>query len=132
MMNYLGESDELIAVAPAPVMSGQPLLLGSAFGVVVRGAAQGRHLRLLLKGCFRLPKNFAEAWSIGNPLFWDNTNAVVTVASAGNTRIGVAIAAAANPSSVGNVRLNPMTGQFVFGPTLDFTNPANVELFPAI
>lgn len=132
MMNYLGESDELVAIAPAPVMTGQPLLLGSAFGVVVRSAAQGRRMRLLLKGCFGLPKNFAEAWAFGEALYWDNTNAVVTIVSGNNTRIGVAIASALNPSSVGNVRLNPMTGSFASAPILDFTNPANVELFPTI
>ena len=121
-----------MAIAPAQLVSGQPLLIGTAFGVVVKSAAQGRRFRLLLEGCFRLPKNLAEAWSLGNPLFWDNTNAVVTIASAGNTRIGIAIAAAANPSAIGNVRLNPMTGKFVSGPILDFTDPANVELFPAI
>jgi len=39
-------------------------------------------------------------------IYWDNTNKQCTTTSTSNTKIGVATAAAANPSSVGNVRLN--------------------------
>jgi predicted RecA/RadA family phage recombinase len=52
-------------------------------------------------------KNAAEAWTVGQRIYWDSVNAHCTTNSTGgNTKIGVAVAAAANPSAVGSVRLN--------------------------
>jgi predicted RecA/RadA family phage recombinase len=106
MQNYLGDGDVLTIIAPVPVVSGQPLLIGSMFGICLASAAEGQPVEFWLKGVYQLAKNAAEVWAQGVALFWDNTNAVVTLTSGGNTRIGVAAAAAANPSNLGNVRLN--------------------------
>jgi predicted RecA/RadA family phage recombinase len=106
MQNYLGDGDVLTIIAPAPVISGQPLLIGAMFGVCLASAAQGQPVEFWLKGVYQLAKNTAEVWAQGVALYWDNAAAVVTLTSGGNTRIGVAAAAAANPSSLGNVRLN--------------------------
>jgi predicted RecA/RadA family phage recombinase len=106
MQNYLGDGDQLIIIAPAPVISGQPLLIGSMFGVCLASAAQGQPVEFWLKGVYQLAKPSAEVWAQGASLYWDNVNLVVTLTSGGNTKVGVAAAAAANPSSLGNVRLN--------------------------
>lgn len=106
MQNYLGDGDILTIIAPSAVVSGQPLLFGSIFGICQAGAAAGQPVLFWLKGIYQLAKNASEVWAFGNALYWDNTNMVVTLTSAGNTRIGVAVAAAANPSVAGNVRLN--------------------------
>jgi predicted RecA/RadA family phage recombinase len=106
MQNYLGDGDQLIIIAPVAVVSGQPLLIGSIFGVCLASAAQGQPVEFWLKGIYQLAKPLTEVWAQGVALFWDNTNLVVTMTSANNTRVGVAAHAAANPSSVGNVRLN--------------------------
>jgi predicted RecA/RadA family phage recombinase len=106
MDNYLGDGDVVRVIAPTAVMSGQPLLIGAMFGICAGSAAAGQPLDLWLKGVYQLAKPLAEVWAQGVALFWDNANLVVTLTSAGNTRIGVATFAAANPSSVGNVRLN--------------------------
>jgi predicted RecA/RadA family phage recombinase len=106
MQNYLGDGDVLRVIAPAPVVSGQPLLIGSIFGIVLASAAQGQWIELWLKGIYQLTKNASEVWTVGVALYWDNTNLFVTVTSAGNTRIGVATAPMTNPSGLGNIRLN--------------------------
>jgi predicted RecA/RadA family phage recombinase len=106
MQNYLGDGDVVIIIAPSAVVSGQPLLIGSMFGVCLASAAAGQPVEFWLKGIYQLPKVAAEVWTVGLALFWDNVNALVTLVGSGNTRIGVATAAAANPSSLGNVRLN--------------------------
>lgn len=106
MQNYLGDGDVLTIIAPTAVVSGQPLLIGAMFGVCLASAAQGQPVEFWLKGTYQLPKNSPEVWAQGVGLYWDNTNAFVTLTSSGNIRIGVAAAPAANPSSVGNVRLN--------------------------
>jgi predicted RecA/RadA family phage recombinase len=106
MQNYLGDGDVLTIIAPAPVVSGQPLLIGAMFGVCLASAAEGQPVEFWLKGVYQLAKPLAEVWAQGVALFWDNVNLVATMTEGGNTRIGVATAIAANPSSLGNVRLN--------------------------
>jgi predicted RecA/RadA family phage recombinase len=79
------------------------------FGVSAVTAAAGTQIALWLVGCFTMNKNVAEAWTFGAPIYWDNTAKQCTIAAGttpANTKIGVAVAAAANPSSTGNVRLN--------------------------
>jgi len=95
---------------PAPtggVVSGQGYLIGSMFGVSAVTAAAGVQIALWLVGAYTLNKNPAEAWTAGQLIYWDGTNArCTTTSTGGNTKIGVAVATAANPSSTGNVRLN--------------------------
>ena len=57
-------------------------------------------------GVFRLSKVAALAINPGDTVYWDATNSLVTKTASGNTKIGVATEAAANPSATVNVRLN--------------------------
>lgn len=111
MKNYVYSGEKIDLDAPAAVASGDPLLVGSLFGVAQNSAALGEALGLLTRGVFDLPKTSAQSWTIGDRLYWDNTNKVVTTAAAAgaNKLIGVAAAAAANPSGTGRVLL---TGAF--------------------
>lgn len=107
MQNYLGSGDVLrLSSAPAPLNSGQGLLVGAMFGIVLASVAEGQPYVLWLRGIYQLPKNAAEVWSCGVVIYWDNINLVATIMADTNTKIGVASAAAANPSNFGNVRLN--------------------------
>jgi predicted RecA/RadA family phage recombinase len=107
MQNYLGDGDVLsLPSAPASLVSGQGLLIGAMFGVVLASVAQGQPFMLWLKGTYQLPKNASEVWTVGEGLYWDNTGLELTTVSAGNTRVGIATAPTVNPSNVGNVRLN--------------------------
>ena len=91
-------------------MSGNGYLIGSMFGISPVTAVAGVMIALHLVGVFTLAKNSAEAWTVGALLYWDNSAKNVTTTVGSNTKIGVAVAAAANPSSVGNVRLNAVFG----------------------
>ena len=110
MKNYLKAGNTLDLTAPYTVSSGNGLLVGSIFGVAATDAASGTAVEAMVVGVFTLAKNSAEAWTVGELLYWDDTNKVVTATSTSNKLIGVANAAAANPSSTGQVRLN---GAFV-------------------
>ncbi|MBA1214492.1 DUF2190 family protein, partial [Pseudomonas oryzihabitans] len=58
-------------------------------------------------GVFELDKISAQAWAIGDVIFLNSTSGKVTNASAsGLFRIGVVTEVAANPSTVGRVRLD--------------------------
>jgi hypothetical protein len=45
---------------------------------------------------YSLPKVSAQAWAVGQAIYWDNVARNCTAVGSGNSRIGVATAAAAN------------------------------------
>jgi predicted RecA/RadA family phage recombinase len=104
--NYIQEGDTLTLTAPYAVTTGGGLLVGSLFAVAGVTLANGVSGSCFIEGVFELTKNSAEAWTVGLKVYWDNTNKVVTSTASGNTLIGCATEPAANPSSVGRVRLN--------------------------
>lgn len=108
MKNQLAKGEAINVVLTATITAGSGLLVGSMFGVAPINGNSGDTIPLWVVGVFTLAKNSAEAWTVGQAIYWDNTNKVVTSASAAgaNTKIGVATAVAANPSATGNVRLN--------------------------
>jgi hypothetical protein len=58
------------------------------------------------RGVWSLDKVSTEVWAEGDKIYWDNANARCSnVPTAGFRMIGYAVAAAANPSSTGKVRL---------------------------
>ena len=61
-----------------------------------------------LVGVFDLTMVGSQAWSAGDPIYWDNTAKNCTKTTSGNTKIGVAVAAvdSAAGSTIGSVRLN--------------------------
>lgn len=60
-----------------------------------------------IEGYIEYAKVSAQAWIAGDIVYWDNAAGNVTTVSAGNTKIGIAIADAANPSSTGKFYLIP-------------------------
>lgn len=107
MKNYIQPGDTLTVPAPAAVTSGDAVKSGMLFGVAQAGAESGDDVVIVTRGVFRLPKTSAQAWSVGDAIYWNNSSGVCTTAStAGNIFIGVAVSAAANPSETGVVRLN--------------------------
>lgn len=106
MQNYIQAGEHVTITAAAAVVSGQGLLTGAMFGVVQGDAESGEAVVVVRRGVFELPKLEAQAWTQGAKVYWDNTNGWVTTAASGNTLIGVAHAAAANPSTAGEVLLD--------------------------
>ena len=104
--NYIQEGDTLTLTAPYAVASGGGLLVGSLFAVALVTLANGASGSCMTEGVFELAKNSAEAWTVGQKIYWDNTNKVCTTTATSHTLIGCATEPAANPSSVGRVRLN--------------------------
>lgn len=108
MKNFVQPGNVLTVPAPAGgIASGEGLKVGVLFGVASGAAAEGESVELALRGVYTLPKVSAQAWTIGAALYWDPAAKKATTApTAGNLLIGVAAAAAANPSAEGVVRLN--------------------------
>lgn len=104
MKNFVQPGDVISVPAPANVTAGGAVLVGSLFGVAVNTALSGAAVEIAVTGVFDLPKTAAQAWTVGQLLYWSGT-AVTNVAST-NKLIGVAAAAAQSADTVGRVRLN--------------------------
>lgn len=106
MLNYRQRGDILTLPAPANVASGDGVVIGNIFGVAAVDALSGDPVDLDTVGVFTLPKVSALAIAIGDRIYWQAAEKAVSKTASGNTLIGVAVTAAANPSAVVDVRLN--------------------------
>lgn len=110
MKNYIQDGDTITVIAAADVASGVGHLVGSIFGIAVVTAVSGDPVSLKRTGVVEHAKTSAQAWTQGVKIYWDNSNKVFTSSASGNTLVGMAAEAAANPSDTGKVLL---TGQAV-------------------
>jgi predicted RecA/RadA family phage recombinase len=111
MKNYIQPGDTVTVTAPANVASGEGVLIGKLFGVAAISAASGQDVEIKTTGVYELPKTSAQEWAtVGLPIYWDDSTGVLTTVAASNTFVGVNLAAAANPSGYGVVRLNGTFG----------------------
>jgi predicted RecA/RadA family phage recombinase len=109
MRNYLQDGERMTVVAPANVNSGDVVAVGQIVGVAITSAASAANVAIRCGGVFALRKlnGASTSYAQGANLYWDATNANVTISANANTRIGVATIAGANADTVATVRLNP-------------------------
>lgn len=106
MKNFLQDGRVLTVTAPSGgIISGAGLKVGDLFGVAQATAAEGKDVAIVTTGVFSMSKVSAQAWTAGAKVYWDDTNKLATTTASGNTLIGRATAAAANPTAKGNVLL---------------------------
>lgn len=100
MKNFVKKGNVLTLAPGAAVASGVGYLFGAAlFGVATNDVANGASGEFITQGVVEVGKTSALAISVGDRLFWDATNKVVNKTSTAQQCVGVAVAAAANPSS---------------------------------
>jgi predicted RecA/RadA family phage recombinase len=93
--------------APAGgVTAGTGVKIGDVFVVALTTAAAGAKFRGVRLGSVPHAKVSAQAWTEGQQINWDNTAKLMTTVTTGNYKVGVAAAAAANPSGTGYVILH--------------------------
>lgn len=107
MHNYVQPGEVLTIPAPAAVSSGGVVVAGAIVGIANGAAAIGELVDVSVQGVVTLPKVAALAIAIGDVVYWDGTNKLVTKSASGNTKLGVATTVAPNPSAKVNVRLVP-------------------------
>lgn len=106
MKNFVQDGNVLTLPAPYDVVSGAGFQVGALFAIATADAAAGTQVEGSLKGVFTLSKTAAQQWTVGARVYWDDANKRCDSDSTKGGLIGVATVAAANPSTVGNVRLN--------------------------
>lgn len=106
MKNYVQPGHVLTIPSPAVVASGQVVISGAIIGIAAGDAESAAPVDVAVGGVYELPKVSALAISIGDILYFDAATKLVNKTSSGNTKIGVAVSAAANPSASVKVRLS--------------------------
>jgi predicted RecA/RadA family phage recombinase len=106
MKNHVQKGDNITVTATADALSGDVVKIGNLVGVAATDAAIGDSLDLVTVGVFDFPKVAADAITIGDAVYWRSSDGLVTGTASGNTKIGVAVTDAANPSGSVNVRLS--------------------------
>lgn len=104
--NFIQEGDTCDLPAPYAVTSGDGALIGALFGVALVDLAINVVGSFAIEGVFNLAKVQAQAWTVGQKIYWDNTAKLATSTATTNTLIGASLSVVANPSDAGAVRLN--------------------------
>ena len=107
MANNFKQEGEVLTLTPASdVANGVGHLFGAGlFAVALAATASGTPGPFLTEGVFELGKTSALAIAVGDRLFWDATNSVVNKTTTAQVCVGIAVAAAANPSTSVLVKL---------------------------
>lgn len=104
--NYIQDGDTLNLAPGADVASGTGYLFGAAlFGIALTDAKNGVASSFAVEGVWELAKTSALAIAVGDRVFWNATDKVVNKTSTAQQQVGIAVAAAANPSSTVLVKL---------------------------
>ena len=108
MINFVQEGDVLDLDPGATVATGTGFLFGAAlFGVAAVDAVSGTASAFVVRGVVTIAKTSALAIAVGDRLFWDSTNKVVNKTTTAQQQVGIAVEAAANPSSTVKMLLMP-------------------------
>lgn len=106
MKNYIQGTTE-IRTFTAPtggVVAGTPLRIGQYVVIPAVTAAEGVLFDGAISGVFTVPKVSAQAWTVGQLIYWDSATSTFTnVGGTGDTLVGRTTAIAANPSATGVV-----------------------------
>lgn len=106
MKNYVQDGDILTLTPAAAVASGVGHLFGAAlFGVATNDVAANTPGEFQTEGVVTIGKTSALAIAVGDRVFWDATNKVVNKTTTGQQQVGIAVTAAANPSSTVTIKL---------------------------
>jgi predicted RecA/RadA family phage recombinase len=106
MKNYVQKGENITVTSATAASSGEIVKIGSMIGIAAGDAAIGDDLDLVTTGVFELPKVSTDALAVGDTVYFKSADDAVTSTASGNTKMGVAVTAAGNPSGTVNVRLN--------------------------
>jgi predicted RecA/RadA family phage recombinase len=104
--NFIQAGETLTVPAPATVASGGVVISGAIVGVARGDAESGKPVDVATNGVWELPKVGANAFTVGALVYWDATAKLATTTSSGNTKLGVAVEAAAASTATVKVRLS--------------------------
>ncbi len=97
----------LTLTAPyARATSGLGAKVGAIFGVSCDTVANGVEGQFETEGVHELLKTEAQAWAVGDKIYWNDSTKLCDTDSAAGMLIGVCTAVAANPTTTGELKLS--------------------------
>src|SRR3990167_2680627 len=98
MKNFVQEGRTITVIAPAAVLSGQLVVVGSIVGVAAFDAAQDAEVEITTRGVFELPKVLTDEIAQGDKLYWDAALSQLTKTAGTGSKplVGYAAEAAGN------------------------------------
>jgi predicted RecA/RadA family phage recombinase len=105
MKNYVQPGTKLTLTPTTAVASGVGRLFGSIFGVAENDVAANTPGEFITEGVVEIAKTSALAIDVGDRVFWVPASSVVNKTAASQVCVGVAVAAAANPSATVLIKL---------------------------
>ena len=106
MKTFVQKGEVLTLTPAAAVASGIGYLFGAGlFGVATNDVPISTAGEFITAGVVTIGKTSALAIAVGDRLFWDSTNKVVNKTTTAQQCVGVAVEAAANPSSTVTMKL---------------------------
>ena len=110
-MKTFKQAGNVLTLTPgADVAAGVGYLFGAGlFGVATQAVANGAAGEFIVAGIVEIAKTSALAISVGDRVFWVPGSKVVNVTATSQVNVGVAVAAAANPSATVRIKLGAVT-----------------------
>ena len=105
MRNFVQKGENLTIPAPAAIASGDVVIVGEIVGIAAGDAAEDEPCDVVTVGVFSLDKVAADAFAVGDAVYWDSANKLATSTASGNTKIGVAVKVAVSGSAAVEVKL---------------------------
>jgi len=136
MKNYIQPGKMLTLVAPATLLSGAVVIVGSFVGIAAHDASSGAPVEVETEGVFELPKSAAAAWTQGAPIYWDAVSGEATSVATGSLPlIGVATEAVLEAATAGRVKIGHLASigspaSFTFAAAAGGSNVAEVTITP--
>lgn len=108
--NYKQSGKVLDHIAAAPIVSGQPVLIGALLGVALADIATGATGSVQVAGVFEVIKLGTDVVAQGANLYWDAGASRLTTTVGANTLAGVAAKAVGSGPTTVEILLNRMPG----------------------
>lgn len=114
--SYKQPGSILTLTAPyARATSGLGAKVGAIFGVSMDTVAEAVEGQFQTDGVHTLAKTSAQAWAVGDKIYWDDSNKRCDNVATVGMLIGYATAIAADPSASGNVKLKGVPSSLLEG-----------------
>lgn len=116
--NFIQDGKHITLTAPYQRNTGLGAQVGSIFGVALQTVANAVAGQFATEGVWLLAKTDEQAWTMGQKIYWDNTNKRCDNDSTVGMLIGVAVEAVAVTAGLvtGKVRLNGVAPSSSEGP----------------
>ena len=108
MKNFVQPGNIIDVLAPADVLSGEGVRIGSLFGIAITNALSGEKLSITVEGVVETAKLTSDVMTVGAKVNWNNSNAEVQLATSTLDGVGTIVEDAGNGATVVKIKLTPL------------------------